>query len=120
AREAVAERIREARVLYDELKSQAMRIASSTFADLPESATIYVEGAAALLDETQGLNVTVLQALLQMIEEKQQLIRLLNEYIDGPGLTVVIGGEHLDPQLRSFSLVASTYDDGTSIGTVGI
>jgi len=120
AREAVAERIREARELYDELKARAMRLASSTFADLPENATIYVEGVAALLDETQGLNFTVLQALLEMIEEKQQLIRLLNEYIDGPGITVVIGGEHLDPQLRSFSLVASTYDDGTSIGTVGI
>ena len=47
-----------------------------------------------------------------MIEEKQRLVRLLNEYIDGPGLTVVIGAEHPDPNLRSFSLVASTYDDG--------
>ena len=42
-----------------------------------------------------------------MIEEKQRLVRLLNEYIDGPGLTVVIGAEHPDPSLRSFSLVAS-------------
>ena len=25
-------------------------------------------------------------------------MRLLNEYIDGPGLTVVIGAEHLDPE----------------------
>ena len=47
-----------------------------------------------------------------MIEEKQRLVRLLNEYIDGPGLTVVIGAEHPDPSLRSFSLVASTYEDG--------
>ena len=52
-----------------------------------------------------------------MIEEKQRLVRLLNEYIDGPGLTVVIGAEHPDPNLRSFSLIASTYDDGTGIGT---
>ena len=41
-----------------------------------------------------------------MIEEKQRLVQLLNEYIDGPGLTVVIGAEHLDPNLRPFSLVA--------------
>ena len=47
-----------------------------------------------------------------MIEEKQRLLRLLNEYIDGPGLTVVIGAEHLDPSLRPFSLSLSTYDDG--------
>ena len=55
-----------------------------------------------------------------MIEEKQKLVRLLNEYIDGPGMTIVIGAEHQDPNLRTFSLIASTYDDGTGIGTVGV
>ena len=55
-----------------------------------------------------------------MIEEKQKLVRLLNEYIDGPGMTVVIGAEHQEPNLRPFSLIASTYDDGSGIGTVGI
>ena len=34
--------------------------------------------------------------------------------------TVVIGAEHFDPSLRPFSLVASTYDDGTGIGTIGV
>jgi heat-inducible transcriptional repressor len=62
----------------------------------------------------------MLQRLLAMIDEKQRLVRLLNEYIDGPGLTVVIGAEHPDPSLRPFSLVASTYDDGTGIGTIGV
>ncbi len=55
-----------------------------------------------------------------MIEEKQRLVQLLNEYIDGPGLTIVIGAEHPDPDLRSFSLIASTFDDGTGTGTVGV
>jgi len=120
AREAVLERLNEARELYDALRARAMRLASSTFTDLPADQTIYVEGAAALLDDDSGLTMQTLQALLEMIEEKQTLVRLLNEYIDGPGLTVVIGAEHLDPNLRPFSLVASTYDDGSGIGTVGI
>ncbi len=67
-----------------------------------------------------GLTVQTLQALLQMIEEKQKLLQLLNEYIDGPGLTVVIGAEHLNPNLRPFSLILSTYDDGSGVGTVGV
>lgn len=120
AREAVVERIQEERLLYDALMARAMRLASSAFSDLPGDPTIYVEGASALLDETQGLNVTVLQALLLMIDEKQKLVRLLNEYLDGSGLTVVIGAEHLNPRLRPFSLIASTYDDGASTGTVGV
>jgi heat-inducible transcriptional repressor len=81
---------------------------------------MFVEGASSLLDDSSGLNVQTLQVLLQMIEEKQKLLELLNEYIDGPGLTVVIGAEHLDPSLRPFSLILSTYDDGSGIGTVGV
>jgi molecular chaperone GrpE len=45
---------------------------------------------------------------------------MLNEYLDGPGLTVVIGAEHNDPELRPFSLVAASYFDGRSNGMVGI
>jgi heat-inducible transcriptional repressor len=121
AREAVRERINEERLLYDALLARAMRLATSTFTDLPGGGgTIYVDGAASLLEETHGLTLGTLQTLLEMMEEKQRLVRLLNEYIDGPGLTVVIGAEHLDPNLRSFSLIVSTYGDGMAIGTVGV
>ena len=120
AREAVLERMDEERLLYDALVARAMRLASSTFSDLPDVGTLYVDGAASLLGEDRGLTLGTMQALLQMIEEKQRLVRLLNGYMDGPGLTVVIGGEHPDPHLRSFSLVASTYVDGAGIGTIGV
>ncbi len=120
AREAVLERIKEERLLYDALRARAMRLASSTFSELPDDQTMYVEGTAALLEDGSGLTVQTLQTLLQMIEEKQKLLQVLNEYIDGPGLTVVIGAEHLDPSLRPFSLVLSTYDDGSGMGTLGV
>ena len=120
AREAVLERMTEERLLYDALRARAMRLATSTFSDLPDDRILYVEGTAALLDDASGLTVQTLQALLSMIEEKQKLLQLLNEYIDGPGLSVVIGAEHLDPNLRPFSLVLSTYDDGSGIGSVGV
>jgi heat-inducible transcriptional repressor len=120
AREAVLERINEERLLYDALRSRAMRLATSTFADLPDERTMYVEGTPSLVDEASGLTMAMLQTLLQLIEEKQKLLQLLNEYMDGPGLTVVIGAEHLDPSLRPFSLVLSTYGEGTNQGAVGV
>ncbi len=120
AREAVLERINEERLLYDALMARAMRLATSTFSDLPEDQIIYVEGAASLLGEDHGLTLDMLRTLMQMIEEKQRLVRLLSEYIDGPGLTVVIGAEHLEPSLRPFSLIVSTYDDGAGTGTIGV
>jgi len=119
AREAVLERIKEERLLYDALLARAMRLATSTFGDLPMAA-MFVEGASSLLEDGRGLTLAMLQTLVQMIEEKQRLLELLNEYIDGPGLTVVIGAEHLDPSLRPFSLIASRYDDGNGTGMVGV
>ncbi len=120
AREAVMKRMDEEQLLYDALKSRALQLGSSTFSDLPVDHVLYVDGAASLLDENQGLTLGTMHALLQMIEEKQRLVQLLNEYIDGIGLTVVIGAEHLEPSLRPFSLVASTYKDRAGTGTIGV
>ena len=120
AREAVHERIAEERLLYDALRARAMRLATTTFADLPDGRTIYVEGASSLLDDASGLTLATLQTLLQMIEEKQKLLHILDEYIDGHGLSVIIGAEHLDPSLRPFSLIVSTYDDGSGTGVLGV
>src|SRR3982751_3312619 len=68
AREAVLERIQEERLLYDALLARAMRLATSTFSDLPDDRPMYVEGASSLLDDATGLTVQTLQTLLQMIE----------------------------------------------------
>ncbi len=120
AREAVLQRLDEERSLYDTLFARAMQLATSTFQDLGEEPMLYIEGTASLLDDAQGVTLSTLQMLVQMIEEKQRLVTLLNEYIDGPGLTVVIGAEHPDPTLRSFSLIASTYSDPAGSGTIGV
>jgi heat-inducible transcriptional repressor len=120
AREAVMERIDEERLLCDALFARAMRLATSTFTNLSDEQMLFIEGTASLLGDAQGVTMGTLQVLVQMIEEKQRLVRLLNEYIDGPGLTVVIGAEHPEPNLRSFSLIASTYEDATGTGTIGV
>jgi heat-inducible transcriptional repressor len=120
ARAAIVERLREERLLYNELLARAMRLASSTFDGIADERGLWVEGAAALLEADANLTLGTLQALVQMIEEKQKLVRLLSGYIDGPGLTIVIGAEHADPSLRPLSLIVSTYEDGAGWGTVGV
>jgi heat-inducible transcriptional repressor len=121
-REGVLIRLREDRTLYDQLLGLALRLASSSLENL-ERTTVSVEGTSSLLEEVvraSGLSLSTLRAMLVMVEEKQRLVRMLNEYIDGPGLTVVIGAEHSDPEMRPFSLIASTYFDGRSTGMVGV
>jgi heat-inducible transcriptional repressor len=121
-REAVLARMQQERSLYDELFARAMRLAKSTLEDMPEQQAFHVEGAAALIDGAAHDAVTLptLRALLEMMEEKQRMVRLLTEYIDGPGLTIVIGAEHAAPDLRPFSLIASTAVDGQTTRTIGL
>lgn len=122
-RNGVVERFKEERSLYDQLLGLALRLASSSFEDVDSPTAVYIDGASTLLDEVvqaSGISAATLRGLLRMVEEKQRLVRMLTEYIDGPGLTVVIGAEHNDPELRPFSLIASTYFDGRSTGTIGV
>ena len=109
------ERLRHERTLYDALRSRALKLAQTGLEELPRRPSLFVDGASALLDESaeaSGISIATLRALLRMVEEKERLVRILNEYIDGPGLTIVIGQEHRSPDLRAFSLVAATYADG--------
>jgi heat-inducible transcriptional repressor len=122
-RDAVLERLRQDRTLYDQLLARALRLANSTLQQLPRQQAFFVEGASSLLETImphEGVSLATLRALIEMMEEKERLVHLLNQYIDGPGLTVVIGAEHAAPDLRPFSLVASTSVDGPAIRTVGV
>jgi heat-inducible transcriptional repressor len=122
-RAAVLERMKEDRTLYDALLSRALRLAESTFSELSETHALFIEGAATLVDESPDggrISLATLRTLLKMIEEKHRLVRLLTEYIESPGLTVIIGSEHSSPDFHEFSLVATTYSDGSHRGTVGV
>jgi heat-inducible transcriptional repressor len=120
---AVMERLRHERTLADALRARALKLAQTGLEELPKKSPLFVDGAASLLDdagEDSGISLGTLSALLRMVEEKARLVKLLNEYMDGPGLTIVIGQEHRTPDLRPFSIVASTYTDGSRHGTVGV
>jgi heat-inducible transcriptional repressor len=121
-REAVLARLTQERTLYDQLLARTLRLAKSTLDDLPKPQAFHVEGAASLLDDSthEGVSLATLRALVEMMEEKERLVHLLNQYIEGPGLTIVIGEEHAAPGLRPFSLIAATDVDGGTVRTVGV
>jgi heat-inducible transcriptional repressor len=125
-REAILARVREERTLYDALVARALRLAQSGFEDLVPDSLLFVQGASSLLAGGDSLGplgrpaFETLRVLFAMIEEKHRLVRLLSEYIDAPGLTVVIGSEHHETDLQPFSLVASTHSDGRRTSTVGV
>lgn len=123
-RQAVIQRLREERNLYDELMARALRLANRTFADITSEPTVFIQGTSLLLedvgDENSTITLETLRTLLGMIEEKTRLIKLLDDYISGDGLTVVIGTEHAALDLQRISLIVSTYSDGHGTGAVGV
>jgi heat-inducible transcriptional repressor len=122
-REAVLERLREERTLYDVLMARALQLANTTLADLESAPVVFIQGASLLLDDIgddDEVTLETLRILLRMIEEKSRLVKLLDDYISSGGLTIVIGSEHHSPDLQRFSLVASTYSDGHGTGAVGV
>ena len=123
-RQAVIERLREERTLYDELMARALRLASTTFEGIDPEPTVFFQGASLLLEDVSSedaeLTLKTLGTLLRMIEEKTRLVKLLDDYMGSEGLTVVIGTEHHAAEMQHFSLIASTYYDGHGTGTVGV
>lgn len=123
-RAAVADQLRQECMLYDQLLSRALRLASSTLEEVVPQNILFLEGAGFLAEQVSEDDARVpfgtLRALLSMIERKHQLVRLLNEYLDGSGLTVVIGTEHVSPEMKNVSMVMSPYFDGRLTGSVGV
>ena len=125
-RTRVIENLRQEQVLCDELLSRSLRLASSTLEEMVPRDSVFVDGATALFDEVSDdegpVALATFRALLEMVQEKHRLVRLLSEYldVDAGGLTVVIGAEHTADDLKPFSLIASTYFDGRQTGTVGV
>ena len=122
-RAAMVSRMHADRALYDRLAARALQLASATLGDVAPEAQLVVHGASSLVEDASGepgIPLGTLRTVLGMIEEKHRLVRLLTEYIEGPGLTVVIGAEHTVPDLRDFSLVAATSVSGGQVATIGV
>jgi heat-inducible transcriptional repressor len=123
-RTAIVARLQEHRALYDTLMARALTLASASLHGVGSEARLFVHGTSTLLEGTGAEAETIpldrLRAVIGMIEEKHRLVRLLTEYIDGPGVTVVIGTEHPVTDLRDFSLVAASSGlAGATIGVLG-
>jgi heat-inducible transcriptional repressor len=123
-RQGIIERLSEERTLYDELLARALRLASTTFDGLDPEPAVFIQGTSLLFEiagsEDPETTLAMMKMLVRMMEEKTRLVTLLDACIGGSGLNVVIGSEHADPDLQSFSVVASTYTDGGRIGAIGV
>jgi heat-inducible transcriptional repressor len=88
--------------------------------DIPESRESVVLGSASvLIDQPEFASTEQMRSLLTLTDRPGLLREALAER-KREGLTVTIGGEHLEPGLAGFTLVTSTYRRGGATGVIGV
>ena len=93
------------------------------FTELEESAqdTLYVDGAARLLQEERVQDLSQINELMQLLERRKALLALVKHALDAPTVWLSIGAENERPELQSVSVVASGYGLATRrLGAVSV
>ena len=81
------------------------------FTELEDTAgdTLFVEGAARLLNEHRFQELPQLSDLLEVLERRVALLSIMKASLSEPNVYLRIGSENPAPELRSVSMVAANY-----------
>jgi heat-inducible transcriptional repressor len=83
--------------------------------------SLYVGGAARLLEEMRFADLAEINDLMRILEERVGLLELLREALDRQRLYVRIGDENRLPNMRALAMVAQNYGSPTrNLGTVSL
>jgi heat-inducible transcriptional repressor len=121
-REALARELQSDRALYDELTGRALVLGSRAVDIDTDSPSLVVEGETSLAGErTLAENVEKLRALFRILQEKQQLMGLLERTALAGELTLFIGDETGLDGADGVAVVASPYRRGEDVlGAIGV
>jgi heat-inducible transcriptional repressor len=104
-------------------ESDFLTALAPVFTELEQSAheSIYVEGAARLLQVDRVGDISELRALMDMLERRVSLLSVLRSALAERGVLVRIGAENDTPALHSLALVAASYGlPQRQLGTVSV
>src|SRR5262249_12868719 len=99
------------RSLFDRMLS-LLRTWSETLTQEAAPDAVYLQGTSNILNQPEFADVERMRMLFQMFEEKGCLVKILNECIaHSPqvGVSISIGSELRAPDLRDFTVIASSY-----------
>jgi heat-inducible transcriptional repressor len=116
ARERIMEEMKNEKVQYDHLMSNALHISQQTVS--METDEIFVEGQARILDQPEFSDVRRMQEIYRAFEQKGNLLQLLSRCMNAEGVQIYIGSETPVSQSAGVSLITSRFV--TSNNTVGL
>ncbi|MDQ2623171.1 MAG: heat-inducible transcriptional repressor HrcA [Actinomycetota bacterium] len=87
----------------------------------PIENTLYVDGAARLLDERRAGDLPQIDQLMQALEERASVLSMMRSAIDERSVFLWIGAENPRPELQSVSVIGANYGLGhRNLGSVGV
>jgi heat-inducible transcriptional repressor len=116
-------RLAEERAAYDSLLKDLRQLCALGMLDENVHSEIVLEGASNLIGRPELADPARIRELLRALEEKETLVRLINECIrtHGDSLQVVIGLPGKPPLLKGFAMIGTTYQwEGRGAGRLAI
>ena len=124
--EAQARLLAEIRDHREALDQAAAQLVASGLAawteDNAHRPVLIVRGQANLIDESAAADLERVRSLLEELENRQEIARLLDEARDAPGCRIFIGSENRMFALSGSSVIAAPYrgSQGEVVGVVGV
>jgi heat-inducible transcriptional repressor len=123
-RERVLCEIGEVKNRYDDMVSSALRLSQAALERSEPSAGVIVTGQANLLDPARPAEpeeLARMRALLQALEEKELMVRLLDRTLDSDRIQVFLGAETALEPLGDSAVVAMPYGPGERpVGAIAV
>ena len=121
-RKEIQRRMEHEKEHYDQLMKRACELWSALFSEEQRSTELLIEGVNHLLDHPEfSADLKKMKGLMRTVEERDKLIKLLDLCMQQDGLTIIIGEENQDEEMKSCSLIAQNYQrEDEKIGVVAI
>jgi len=120
-RDLFARRLADERVAVDALRRRAFELGSKAMPDASSREQVLIEGQSRLIDLPEYTDVGRLKKLVLALEEREELVSLLDRTLGAGAVTVFVGSEAGELGGGELSLVVAPYTDhGRIAGTVGV
>lgn len=120
-RSRILELMRREQTQYDKLLKKAMLLGQKMLDIGVSQEELLINGASQIIHYPEFFDIRKTRELLEALEEKSRIVRLLTQCIEGEGIHILIGSENMHPDLRGVSLISSPYKyRGQAMGTLGI
>jgi heat-inducible transcriptional repressor len=104
---------------YDELMQKALMLGEQALSDGPRE--LHIEGQSLLCADPEFANIEKMRHVLRTLEDRTELLRLLDQSIQSQGVKIFIGDEIQSPEINGLSLITSTYSDNEgNRGVLGV